>query len=201
MQPKRKAFAASQQEAEQLLKEYCFSIDYDMQWTTQTKWDATVRIACDRNEGIEVAQDTLLGDRQEIQRAANRAARTALVSPAWTTLLAAMNGDKRFNDQHTQNILRTCVERYIFGGEVYLGYGEAFTPAEYAKLQAQWTAASNLGQGAAPSLTQFRSAPPQDKAALGKGNIGATLGTRKWQGNLFVHVEAVEFIMHVDIKK
>ncbi|GIG59898.1 hypothetical protein Lfu02_42700 [Longispora fulva] len=204
MQPKKKAtIAASQAEAEYLLTDYCESIDFNPQWTTPEKWAASLRIACNPKEGVEIAQGTLLTDMMEVQQAAARTARQVASLPAFTNLCTSLNAAAAFNGQHVQHILTHCRDRYISGGSVNLGYGVVFTRANYTALQALWTQAATPARQGVPVafFTAFDSGVPQNKAALGKGSVGATLAKREWQGNLFVRIGNVRFNMHIDIDK
>ncbi|WP_412538164.1 hypothetical protein R8Z50_20125 [Longispora sp. K20-0274] len=202
MQPKKKAtIAASLEEAAALLHAYCEDIDFNYQWTTDDKWAASLRIACNPREGVEVAQNTLLDDKIAVQEAAARTARQAGTAAAFAALLASLNGEAQFNNGHVQHILTHCRDRYISGVSVNLGYNVVMNNAAYAALQTLWTNASTPArQGGGPAVfTAFASGVPQNKAALGKGSVGYTLAKREWQGNLFVRINGVRFNMHIDI--
>ncbi|MFJ6723131.1 hypothetical protein, partial [Streptomyces sp. NPDC091259] len=75
--------------------------------------------------------------------------------------------------------------------------GSPMDPSAYEELREEWEAVAALAAGGI--YTEFHSFPPQNKAALGKGNVGGTLAKRKVQGNLLVKVAGVRFNMHIDI--
>lgn len=188
--------AESREDAEQKLTEYCLKTGFDKEWITKKQWDTTIDIALDPNFGLKDAEDTIDADRvANMAEKAKQARREALAADSMD-LLDCVAKDERLTNSHAVSILQQCADAYIDGQRVNLGYGTALTRAKYARLKDHWDYASDYDGG---SFTEFASHEPQDKAALGKGNVGDTLATRGVQGNLLVKINGMRFNMHIDI--
>ncbi|MEU1423394.1 hypothetical protein [Kitasatospora sp. NPDC005751] len=191
--------AKSEQEANELLTAYCLEIDFSKQWIAAEKWATSIRIAMNPAEGIESAKSTIDSDKRDVQDAAARTQRQTALTPHLGALRAAIQADNTVSLDTEGKLLAACTAQYVGGGGVDLGYPTGLTASQYAVQQGRWNHLATLGAGA-PFIGGFHALPPQDKAAAGKANVGATLATRKWQGNLFVTIGGVTFNLHLDVK-
>ncbi|MFJ2822249.1 hypothetical protein ACIO7M_14165 [Streptomyces toxytricini] len=193
-------YAGSEAEAEKDLLEYCASIGFDPEWVDPRDWQTTIGIARNEKYGFTEAHNAIDKDKERLLKAGARDARQARLDADPGGLLAAVAKHYALKDTLVPVILKQCAAAYVGGERVNLGLGGSpLDPAAYEELREEWRAASQLAGGGV--FTGFVSHAPQDKAALGKGSVGATLAQRKVQGNLLVKIAGVRFNMHVDVEE
>ncbi|WP_030160777.1 hypothetical protein [Streptomyces sp. NRRL S-244] len=191
-------YASSDEEAEKDLIAYCEKIDFDPEWVAADKWASSIRIAQQKEYGFVQARKTILSDQEELVKAGARDARKAKLDSDAADLLAQIKYDHNLKDSLVVTILNQCAAAYVGGERVNLGLGGApMDRGAYGDLRDEWTAAAELADGGV--FTGFVSHAPQNKAVLGKGQVGSTLAKRKVQGNLLVRIAGVRFNMHIDI--
>lgn len=191
-------YAESDEEANKSLLEYCESIGFDPEWISPDKWDTTIRIARTKDKGYVEAYKTIDTDRTDMIKAGAREARQKKVDNDAANLFTRIKTDYPLKDSLVLPILKQCAAAYVGGERVDLGLGGSpMDRSVYAELREEWDEAAPLAMGGI--YTEFHSFPPQNKAALGKGNLGDTLAKRKVQGNLLVKVAGVRLNMHIDI--
>ncbi|WP_328972813.1 hypothetical protein [Streptomyces sp. NBC_00239] len=191
-------FAASAEEADQDLREYCESIGFDPEWVAPEKWASSVSIAQQKQYGFEEAHKTIDSDKDELRKDAAAKARKAKLAGDAAGLIAALKVHYALKDSLVREIIDQCAATYLGGERVNLGLGGKPMDREtYSELRKEWRAASALATGGV--FSDFVSHDPQDKAALGKGAVGATLARRGVQGNLLMRINGVRFNMHIDI--
>ncbi|MFJ9641485.1 hypothetical protein ACWEPM_38395 [Streptomyces sp. NPDC004244] len=191
-------YASSDEEADKDLRAYCDSIGFDPEWIVQSQWEATIRIARNEEYGIAEAHNTIDKDKERIFKVGAREARKQKLDADASGLLAALKKHYSLKDTLVPGILQQCADAYVGGERVNLGLsGSPLDPGAYEELREEWRAAAKLAAGGV--FTEFVSHAAQDKAALGKGNVGHTLAKRGVQGNLLVKIAGVRFNMHVDI--
>ncbi|MER5699861.1 hypothetical protein ACWDBO_54495 [Streptomyces mirabilis] len=186
------AFCKDRQEADERMLAYAEQTDFDQAWFTPEQWNTVLGIACDKRFGIKEAENALSAHMGEIRASAARARRqAAITADPFPPLLPA-------GAPVAANILGQLIDAYIAGQRMNLGHGTKMTRAAYALVRTQWTAVAALAP-AHSIFGHFIAHLPQDKAALGKANVGGTKDTRKVQGDLLVTIGGVDFNMHIDI--
>ncbi|MCP9206551.1 hypothetical protein [Streptomyces cucumeris] len=191
-------FAKTDAEADASLREFCDSIDFDPEWITPEQWATTIRIARDKDTGYEEAQKSIIGDRDDMAKASAKKVRLERLNGDASDLLDTVEGDPVFNGSIVLDVLKECAQAYVGGQRVNLGLGGSpMHSSRYAELRKLWDKAAKRAVGGV--FTDFMSHAPQDKAALGKGNVGDTLDRRGVQGNLLVRIDGVRFNMHINI--
>ncbi|THA50598.1 hypothetical protein [Streptomyces sp. A1136] len=191
-------FAENDEEANQSLLDYCESTGFDPEWISPDEWATTIRIARTKDKGYVEAYKTIDTDRTEMIKAGARDARQKKVDNDAAGLLGRLATHYSLKDSLAVTVLKQCRSAYVGGERVNLGLGGSpMDPSAYEELREEWKAVAALAAGGI--YTEFHSFPPQNKAALGKGNVGGTLAKRKVQGNLLVKVAGVRFNMHIDI--
>ncbi|NEC89050.1 hypothetical protein [Streptomyces sp. SID12501] len=196
------AIAKNADDAKTQLTSYCADISFDPEWISPEKWQTTIGIACDKQYGLEEAKRTIQQDMLDLAGSKAKENRQATLDGDPDDLFDTIEATPALNNTLAHKILKLCATAYVGGERVNLGLGlggkKKMPPAEYTTLCGLWTLAAGHITGAGV-FTEFVSHPPQDKAALGKGNVGATLDTRGLQGNLLVKINGVRFNMHIDI--
>ncbi|MEU8591182.1 hypothetical protein AB0C59_29885 [Streptomyces sp. NPDC048664] len=191
-------YAESDKEANESLLEYCESIGFDPEWISPDKWDTTIRIARSKDKGYVEAYKAIDSDRLDMVKSGAREARKKKVDNDAANLIGKITSHYALKDSLVLTVVKQCAAAYVGGERVNLGLGGSPMDASaYAELREEWDEAAPLATGGV--YTEFHSFPPQDKAALGKGNVGDTLAKRKVQGNLLLKVAGVKFNMHIDI--
>ncbi|WP_105975188.1 hypothetical protein [Streptomyces geranii] len=194
--------AQSREQANTHLTKYCADLGFDPEWITTKKWETTIDIACDGNFGLEDAERTIQQDMLDIAGGVAKSKRKLALTADTDNLLDTITGDPELNETLAHTALKLCADAYVGGERVNLALGlggkKKMSPTNYDALRALWTEIATYAGGAGV-FTEFVSHPPQDKAALGKGNVGATLDTRQVQGNLLVKINGVRFNVHVDV--
>ncbi|MFB6810840.1 hypothetical protein [Streptomyces sp. NPDC056387] len=191
-------YAGSDEEAEKDLIAYCEKIDFDPEWVDPEKWAASIRIAQQKQYGFVEARKTILSDQEDLVKAGARDARQAKLDADAADLLTRITYDRDLKDSLVVTVLEQCAAAYVGGERVNLGLGGApMDRGAYGELRDEWSAAGDLADGGV--FSDFVSHAPQNKAALGKGQVGDTLAKRKVQGNLLVRIAGVRFNMHIDI--
>ncbi|MEU8774146.1 hypothetical protein [Streptomyces sp. NPDC048606] len=191
-------YAENDEDANRSLLEYCESIGFDPEWISSATWDTTIRIARTKDKGYVEAYKAIDSDRTDMVKAGAREARKKKVDNDAANLIGKIQTHYSLKDSLILTILKQCAATYVGGERVNLGLGgSAMDPDAYEELRTEWNQAAPLATGGV--FTEFHSFPPQDKAALGKGNVGASLAKRGVQGNLLVKVGGVRFNMHIDI--
>ena len=190
--------AESEEEAKRDLVQYCESIGFDPEWVTPEKWASSIGIAMNKEYGFVEARRTIESDKAEMVKDSARATRRSTLDGDGAGLLARAKTHYALKDTLVPGILKQCADAYVGGERVNLGLGgKPMDRDNYGELRDEWRQAAALAAGGV--FTEFVSHAPQDKAALGKGAVGGTLGKRKVQGNLLVKIDGVRFNMHVDI--
>ncbi|MEV7614146.1 hypothetical protein [Streptomyces sp. NPDC089799] len=189
--------AKSDEEAERNLTAYCEELGFDPEWVEPAKWGDSIRIAKNPEYGFVQARRTIFTDYEDMLKEKAKEARKAKLDADSAKLLTKIvYSDLR--DSLVVGILKQCAAAYLGGERVNLGLGGAAMDRDaYRDLRDEWRAAGELAANGA--FGEFVSHAPQDKAALGKGQVGGTLAKRKIQGNLLVKVCGVRFNMHIDI--
>jgi hypothetical protein len=193
MQPKA---ARNREEAETALRAYCTKIDFDPEWLGD-RWETTLRIACDPQFGLGEALKTIEEDKLEVNRSARRAQRQAQV--AADPLPGRVATDGRFGAEVREVMTQLCAA-YVGGYRVNLELGgDPMDPTAYEPLRQEWKEVRNAAATYPGCIfTAFVAHVPQDKRAVGRGNVGDTLGKRRFQGDLLVTIDGVKFNMHVN---
>ncbi|MFJ9457363.1 hypothetical protein ACIRST_20025 [Kitasatospora sp. NPDC101447] len=199
-------YAESTPEAESILRNYCQSISFDPEGLSDKDWTAVVRVACDPREGLDPARQILSDDKIQELRGAAQAVRQARLDADSADLLNQIQADGQFNGSHVEDILNQFCHSYVAAGERNPTLSVEYNGADYETLRTLWAAAQGICNDAVaagavhPFFTNFHSSPAQNKQAAGKGNVGATLDSRTWQGNLLVNLGGATFNMHINIK-
>jgi len=121
--------------------------------------------------------------------------------------------DANLNEVVAQLALRTAVMAYISGQQnVNVTIAKPVNnPAGYDHQQfrdavtdirshlEQDRKSLDLFEDTTPSIFFRGSTQVQNKAAVGRGNVGGTLDTRKYQGNIFIECCRIKFNVHVDV--
>ncbi|MGW5738721.1 MULTISPECIES: hypothetical protein [Streptomyces] len=190
-------YADDETEATDLLTEYSESIGLPWGLIPQRKREASVRIATveDKNNGLAAAKKTLDDDLNEQRRAERVAERTAAIQKQADSFVKAV-GVKT----DAGRLLDLCRHHYEQANHPNFTFGSGMTEVEYAAFRQEWRDAAELAEERYDQFTDLRATDVQDKAALGKGQVGDTLDTRGRQGNVFVTVLGAKFNAHIDIK-
>ncbi|HYN94574.1 MAG TPA: hypothetical protein VES42_12055 [Pilimelia sp.] len=193
----KQAYAKSSEEAEKWLLAYADRIGLDKAWVGGDDWATTVRIACDKANGLETAGRTLDQELLDLRSAARREARREVVAD----YRAAMEQAAGQRDGDLGAILVQCFDRYIAGAALQFTYGAKMTKDRAEQLRGPWRQLNeDVDDYAADDVIHgFHAPKPQDKAAVGKGTVGDTLATRGWQANFLVHIGGRKFNAHVDL--
>jgi hypothetical protein len=192
-------YANDEQEATELLTEYSEQLGLPWGVIPQKQRDASVRIAyiVGQNNGLQAARKTIEGDLMEQRHEKLVEERRVAIAGQGTPLLAVAGAKKPAGQVLTQ-----CQYAYAHAIDPRFTFGQEMTEAEYAGFRAAW---DELGATAEErgltQYTQFKALKIQDKAALGKAQVGDTLDTRRWQGNVFVTINGAQFNVHINIKK
>jgi hypothetical protein len=198
VQPKIE-YARTRAEADAELRAYCQKLGFDPEWLGERKWGTRLDIACNPEYGYEQARRAVEDDKIEIARKEARTARQVLV--AADTLIGRIAVDGRFKGSDVHGILQQIADAYVGGQRVNLGLGgQPFDPTAYEVLRQSWKDVGRVaGTIVGCIFTDFVGHLPQDKPALDKGNVGATMDTRRFQGDLLTSVNGIAFNMHVNL--
>lgn len=190
-------YANDEKEAIELLIEYSESIGLPWGVIPQRKWEASVGVAWQEgtNNGLAAAKKTLDGDLHEQRVAARVAERTQEIKKQADSVVNTVGSSTTAG-----KLLELCRHHYEQANNPNFTFGSGMTEAEYASFQAEWEEASELATQRYNQFTNLHSTAIQDKAALGKGQVGDTLDTRGRQGNVFVTIVGAKFNAHIDIK-
>jgi hypothetical protein len=192
-------YAKSEAEAKERLLAYCDKIDFDPAWISKSKWDTTVRIACDKKYGYDEAEKAIDSDKADIAAETAQTARQEKLDADASNLMDTIEATPALDDSPAHKMLVHCASAYVGGYRTNLGYGSKMSRTAYAAVRRQWTTISREAAVTPGVFTAFVSHDPQDKAALGKIWVGDTLAVRGVQGNLLVEIGGTRFNMHVDI--
>ncbi|MFG2650229.1 hypothetical protein [Streptomyces sp. NPDC048436] len=192
-------YANDEKEATELLIAYSDEIGLPWGVIPPTKWASSVRIAhteSDKN-GLAAAKKTLDGDLMDQRRAERVAARKAAIEGQGDSLVKAA-GAKTL----AGSLLAQCQHHYAQANNPSFTFGSGMTEADYSAFQTEWNDLGELAEERGyDQLTDFYALDIQNKAALGKQQVGDTLASREWQGNAFVTILGAQFNAHIDIKK
>ncbi|MGW7077245.1 hypothetical protein [Streptomyces sp. NPDC054866] len=190
-------YANDEAEATELLTAYSESIGLPWGVIPQRKRDASVRIAWveDKNNGLVAAKKTIEDDLIEQRRAERVAERAAAIQKQAESLVKTV-GVKT----DAGLLLDQCKHHYEQANNPDFTFGSGMTESEYAAFQEEWEEAAQLAAERYDQFTNLYSTEIQDKAALGKGQVGDTMATRGRQGNVFVTIVGAKFNAHIDIK-
>lgn len=190
-------YANDEAEATELLTEYSESIGLPWGVIPQRKRDASVRIACeeDKNNGLEAAKRTIEDDLLDERHSTRKAERRAAIETQGNSLVKAF-GEKTDAGQ----LLGLCMDYYEEANNPNFTFGSGMTEDDYAAFRVEWSDAADIAGRGYTQFTKFKTTDIQDKAAIGKGNVGNTLATRGRQGNVFVTILGARFNAHIDIK-
>ncbi|GGV62615.1 hypothetical protein GCM10010277_68170 [Streptomyces longisporoflavus] len=192
-------YANDEKEATELLIAYSDEIGLPWGVIPLAKWAASVRIAhteSDKN-GLVAAKKTLDDDLFEQRRAERVAAREAAIEGQGDSLVKAA-GAKTL----AGSLLAQCQHHYGQANNPSFTFGPGMSEADYAAFQTEWSELGELAdERGYDQFTDFYALDIQNKAALGKKQVGDTLATRGWQGNVFVTILGARFNAHIDIKK
>ncbi|MFC8130570.1 hypothetical protein [Streptomyces sp. NPDC057302] len=192
-------YANDATEATKLLSEYSAELGLPWGVISQRKRDASVRIAWteDKNNGLAAAKKTIEDDLIELRRAENVAERKAAIAGQGGALVKAVGAKSTAGE-----LLDLCKHHYEQANPPNFTFGPDMSEEDYASFRTEWREAGELAEERTyDQFTDFRSMKIQDKSSLGKGQVGDTLDTRKWQGNVFVTILGAEFNAHINIRK
>ncbi|MGW0903930.1 hypothetical protein [Streptomyces sp. NPDC002853] len=192
-------YANDATEALQLLKAYSAQIGLPWGVIGQRQRDASVRIAWveDKYNGLDAAKKTLEDDLIEQRRGERVAERKAAIADQGGALVKAVGAKTTAGE-----LIDQCKHRYEQASPPDFTFGPDMSEDDYAAFRVEWREAGELADTRNfDQFTDFRALKIQDKGALGKGQVGDTLDTRRWQGNVFLTVLGAEFNAHINIRK
>ncbi|WP_037604589.1 hypothetical protein [Streptacidiphilus rugosus] len=190
--------AKDRAEADAELRAHCEKWGFDPEFVGEHKWRLTLGIACNPEFGYPEAIKALEADRMELHRDAVRAGRLGQVDG--DRLIATIATDGRFHGSAVHGILQQMADAYVAGERVNLGLGgQPFDPETYEELRDEWTQVGRVAATLGGIFTAFAGLDPQDKALEGRGNVGATLEQRRYQGDLLATINGIRFNMHVNL--
>lgn len=181
-------------QAEADLQAFCETRGFDL--GALDDWSTLVMIAYTRKLGLEDAKKTIVEESEKHVSEARQRERQERVTK--DKLIAVIAPNESLNDD-IHNIVKQLADAYVGGYRVNLALGRTLEAEEHDELREQWNKVSHVA-GKIPNciFTNFHSYPATDKAAAGHGNVGNTLGTRRYQGNLLVFINGVKFNMHIN---
>lgn len=190
-------YADDEAEAVELLTEYSESIGLPWGVISQRKRDASVGVACneDKNNGLEAAKRTIEDDLLDERHATRKKERGEAIAAEGNSLVKAFG-----ESTDAGRLLAECMEYYAAGIKPNFTFGSGMTVEDYEAFRVEWSDAADIVGRGYKQFKKLTSTAIQDKAALGKGNVGNTLATRARQGNVFVTILGARFNAHIDIK-
>ncbi|KIF78065.1 hypothetical protein QR77_38170 [Streptomyces sp. 150FB] len=180
--------------AEADLRAFCETRGFDLE--ALEDWSTLVMIVYNPKLGLEDAKKTIVEESEKHLSEARQRERQERVTK--DKLSAAIAPVGSLNDD-IRNIVEQLADAYVGGHRVNLALGRTLLAWEHDELREQWNMVRDVA-GKIPNciFTNFHSYPATDKAAAGHGNVGNTLDTRRYQGNLLVFINGVKFNIHIN---
>lgn len=182
-------YAENVGEATRLMKAYAERLELEWAKLPPLLTNLTIEYAQDwKKGGIDGGEKLLFSEKQTIIDNAKKQERRETVQDDFDTI-----NDNIGNDL-AKAVFGVAHSVYVGGGGVNTGISGAYTQDQYYAAKREWDDIDNLD-----TVSNFYALAPQDKAKAGKANVGATLATRKVQGNMFCTFKNTQIDVHVDI--
>lgn len=193
MKKKKKGveYAESEREATQLMRDYATHLDLEFDKLNADLREHAVRVAQAPEEGgIDGAERLIWGEFNSIRESERREERAAAIQDDADNIEGFLE-----DDDLALAAFRIARQMYVGGAEVNGGVAGPWTKAEFDDALRLWCRVK-----AKKTVFNFHAFKPSDKAEQGKGNVGATLATRKVQGNLLCAFQGRKINIHADIE-
>lgn len=181
--------AESESEARTLMSDYAGRIGLTWSELDDPLKQLCIDFAQDpEKDGINGGEMLIFGEKREIEEKRRKAERAKKVKKDYATI------EGQFTDDLAKSAFGVARATYVGGASVNAGLSGVHSEDDYYAAKMEW---DDIGD--TTTVTNFHSFDPEDKAAIGKGNVGATLATRKVQGNLLCSFDGTKINVHVDI--
>lgn len=156
-----------------------------------TELKAIIEIATNKELGIDQAERAVLANQQVRKENEKKVERRAAFAATYDELEQYTE-----EDSLAQTLLKQSFEAYVGGVRKNIGIGGGpYSQADADEALEVWTGTLD-DAGTSVKFWGYRC---QDKAAAGKGGVGGTLATRKFQANFLSKWNGVEINAHVDL--
>jgi hypothetical protein len=180
-------YAENEKEAQTLMEAYAKKQDVK---PSAEEMSAAISAAMNKELGIDQGERIILQTKLDIQEAKARKARLDAHQEDYNALL-----DYLTEDSLAYSALNAAFARYVNNpSQPNLTLGSTYTQDEVNDALQEWKSLQGSREG-----VKFWGYPGQDKAKLGKGNVGNTLDTRKVQANFLCQWGGSEINVHINI--